>query len=48
MSKNKIAAIISPADREKAQPILDALKNKGFRLADEKDGKTDFSYSTSK
>ena len=39
MSKNKIAAIISPADREKAQPILDALKNKGFRLADEKDGK---------
>ena len=39
MSRNTIAAILSPADREKAQPILDALKNKGFRLAEEKDAK---------
>ena len=39
MSKRKIGAILSPADREKAQPILDALEKKGFRLAGEKDGK---------
>ena len=39
MSKKKIGVIVSPADREKARPILDALKNKGFRLADEKDAK---------
>ncbi len=30
MSKGKIGVILSPADREKAQPILDALRSKGF------------------
>ena len=39
MSRKKITAILSPADREKAQPILDALAKRGLRLAGEKDGK---------
>ena len=33
--RKKITALFSAADREKAQPILDALRAKGFRIAED-------------
>ncbi len=36
MSRKRITALFSAADREKAQPILDALREKGFSLEEDK------------
>lgn len=40
MSRKTIAVILSPADRERARPVLDALERRGFRPLEERGGKT--------
>ena len=39
MSKQSIGAIVTPADREKAQPVLEALRAKGFAISEAPDAR---------